>query len=88
MVLNSFWGISPELSHRGIVSAGAKFPNRRNRYRLSNVSSFSGPGPNAAPKRYFPQRRKERIMGRGILLWLMGVPLSVIILIALFTNFI
>lgn len=27
-------------------------------------------------------------MARGLLLWLLGVPLSVIILIALFTNFI
>jgi hypothetical protein len=27
-------------------------------------------------------------MARGLLLWLLGVPLSVIVLIALFTNFI
>jgi len=27
-------------------------------------------------------------MARGLLLWLLGVPLSVIILIAVFTNFI
>jgi hypothetical protein len=36
----------------------------------------------------FPQRKTELIMARGLLLWLLGVPLSVIILIALFTNFI
>jgi hypothetical protein len=27
---------------------------------------------------------KERIMGRGILLWLLGVPIPIIILLALF----
>jgi hypothetical protein len=31
---------------------------------------------------------KEATMGKGILLWLAGVPLSVIILIAIFTNWI
>jgi len=31
---------------------------------------------------------KEIQMGKGILLWLMGVPLSVIVLIALFTSWI
>jgi hypothetical protein len=44
-------------------------------------------GPNAALKRYCPRMKKEeRIMARGLLLWLLGVPLSVIILLALFTN--
>ena len=33
------------------------------------------------------ERRKENIiMGRGILLWLLGVPISVIILLALFWH--
>jgi hypothetical protein len=71
-----------------MVAAGAKFARRRRARRSWNVSSFGAPGPNAASKRYFPQRRKEPTMARGMLLWLMGVPLSVIILIALFTNFI
>jgi hypothetical protein len=31
-------------------------------------------------------KKEERIMARGLLLWLLGVPLSVIILLALFTN--
>lgn len=30
----------------------------------------------------------EAKMARGLMLWLLGVPLSVIVLIALFTNFI
>jgi hypothetical protein len=34
------------------------------------------------------KRLKEAAMGRGLLLWLAGVPLSVIILIALFTSWI
>jgi hypothetical protein len=32
--------------------------------------------------------KTESQMARGLLLWLLGVPLSVIVLIALFTNFI
>jgi hypothetical protein len=31
---------------------------------------------------------KESRMARGLLLWMLGVPLSAIVLIALFTNFI
>jgi hypothetical protein len=31
------------------------------------------------------QRTKEDVMGRGILLWLLGIPIPVIILIALLT---
>jgi len=31
---------------------------------------------------------KEADMGRGIILWLLGVPISVIVLIALLTNWI
>jgi len=34
------------------------------------------------------QPQKEALMGKGIILWLMGVPLSVILLIALFTTWI
>jgi hypothetical protein len=30
--------------------------------------------------------RKEIIMGRGILLWLLGVPIPIIILLALFMR--
>jgi hypothetical protein len=33
-------------------------------------------------------REKEAIMLRGLVLWLLGVPLSVIILIAIFTHWI
>jgi len=31
---------------------------------------------------------QEAIMGKGIILWLLGVPVSVIVLIALFTTWI
>ena len=30
-----------------------------------------------------PESKKEALMGRGILLWLLGVPIPIIILIAL-----
>lgn len=30
----------------------------------------------------------ENQMARGLMLWMLGVPLSVIVIIALFTNFI
>jgi hypothetical protein len=30
--------------------------------------------------------RRRRKMGRGILLWLLGVPIPIIILLALFTH--
>jgi hypothetical protein len=71
-----------------MVAGGAKYAHRLESTAILEVSGFGGPGPNAAPKRYFPQRKTELIMARGLLLWLLGVPLSVIILIALFTNFI
>jgi len=47
---------------------------------------------NSPSERYLTQGRMEDDMGSGLakgaLLWLLGVPLSVIILIALFTNYI
>jgi hypothetical protein len=33
-----------------------------------------------------PNQDREEIMGRAILLWLLGVPISVIILLALFWH--
>jgi hypothetical protein len=33
-----------------------------------------------------PAHYKEHIMGRGILLWLLGVPIPIIILLALFSH--
>jgi hypothetical protein len=33
-----------------------------------------------------PTNRKEKSMGRGILLWLLGVPIPIIILLALFFH--
>jgi hypothetical protein len=33
-----------------------------------------------------PEQYKEHIMGRGILLWLLGVPIPIIILLALFWH--
>jgi hypothetical protein len=33
-----------------------------------------------------PGQYKEHIMGRGILLWLLGVPIPIIILLALFSH--
>jgi len=32
------------------------------------------------------EQYKEHIMGRGILLWLLGVPIPIIILLALFSH--
>lgn len=43
---------------------------------------------NSSSKRYLNMRRMEDEMARGFLLWMLGVPLSVIVLIALFTNYI
>jgi len=43
---------------------------------------------NSWSKRYLNMRRMEDEMARGFLLWMLGVPLSVIVLIALFTNYI
>jgi hypothetical protein len=40
------------------------------------------------PTFYLRKLNEEVAMGRGLLLWLAGVPLSVIILIALFTSWI
>jgi hypothetical protein len=37
---------------------------------------------------HFWKLKKEVTMGKGLILWLMGVPLSVIILIAVFTTWI
>jgi hypothetical protein len=36
--------------------------------------------------RAFPASTMEAIMGRGILLWLLGVPIPIIILLALFWH--
>ena len=33
-----------------------------------------------------PEPYKEKVMGRGILLWLLGVPIPIIILLALFWH--
>ena len=48
--------------------------------------------PNGFSKRYVRQKKAEDFdmgsLAKGTLLWLLGVPLSVIILIALFTNYI
>jgi hypothetical protein len=48
--------------------------------------------PNGFSKRYVRQKRAEDFdmgsLAKGTVLWLLGVPLSVIILIALFTNYI
>jgi hypothetical protein len=41
---------------------------------------FANAGPNVRVSKYAP---KEAVMGRGILLFLLGVPIPVIILIAL-----
>jgi hypothetical protein len=35
-----------------------------------------------------PFKSRRKIMGRALILWLLGVPVGVIVLIALFTNFI
>ena len=52
------------------------------------LPAATGRGPNRVAKRYVWRKRKEPDMGRAFLLWLLGVPISVIILIALFTNYI
>lgn len=48
--------------------------------------------PNGFSKRYVRDKRAEEFdmgsLAKGTVLWLLGVPLSVIILIALFTNYI
>jgi len=48
--------------------------------------------PDSFSKRYIREKRAEGFdmgsLAKGTLLWLLGVPLSVIILIALFTNYI
>jgi hypothetical protein len=38
------------------------------------------------PRSHPPRNIKEHIMGRGILLWLLGVPIPIIILLALFSH--
>jgi hypothetical protein len=37
-------------------------------------------------RRYGPNHIRRKIMGRGILLWLLGVPIPIIILLALFWH--
>jgi hypothetical protein len=48
--------------------------------------------PNGFSRRYVQEKRTEDFdmgsLAKGTLLWLLGVPLSVIILIALFTSYI
>ena len=45
-------------------------------------------GSKAPRKRYLLEGQRTRQMVRGLGLWMLGVPVTVIILIALFTNFI
>ena len=65
---------------------------RAARFRASVRHKRAGDASNSLSKRYLNKREMEDEMGsglaRGALLWLLGVPLSVIILIALFTNYI
>jgi hypothetical protein len=57
--------------------------------RPARFADPSLPDRNACSKRYGSRiEDEEHIVARGLLLWLLGVPLSVIVLIALFTNFI
>jgi hypothetical protein len=81
----------------------ARFHARPSNREKCRPPSFSGakvwpPGcvtamrPNGFSKRYVRQKRAEDFdmgsLAKGTVLWLLGVPLSVIILIALFTNYI
>ncbi|MDP1586422.1 MAG: hypothetical protein Q8M07_01650 [Prosthecobacter sp.] len=42
----------------------------------------------SSPELIVNQQCGDTVMGKGFILWLLGVPVSVIILIALFTTFI
>jgi hypothetical protein len=53
-------------------------------YRRCGSGTFSCAGDCADCSINEHSRHKEGIMGRGILLWLLGVPIPVIILILLF----
>jgi hypothetical protein len=57
----------------------------------ANSQAVAGPGDNAgtssASRRYqavLDEATQEDVMGRGILLWLIGIPLPIILLIWLF----
>ena len=50
------------------------------------VQSSSIVGTRNSPVRYFHSKHWETDMLKGGLLWLIGIPLPIIILIALFTN--
>jgi hypothetical protein len=69
--------------------------NRRDRGSLAGYPSHTGYRRPSTRNSSFvgrvfvpDQQQGGRTMGRALILWLLGVPISVIILIALFTNFI
>ena len=51
---------------------------------FSGLAASPSPELRAAPCVADPSRNEEAMMGRGILLWLLGVPIPVIILLWLF----
>lgn len=55
------------------------------RARTELYGGTFAPAPRYEPEGQYnsPIRREGKIMGRGILLWLLGVPIPVIILLAL-----
>jgi len=64
---------------------------RRHVLRGHLAAEHSPDASNSRSGRYLKRRTEDDRgsgMARGFLLWLLGVPLSVIILIALFTNYI
>ena len=62
-----------------------KFPNPRARECVQVSKTGAEQEPIAIPRVVFANEEyEEAIMGRGILLWLLGVPIPVIILLWLF----
>jgi hypothetical protein len=63
---------------------GLPLPEIRNHKTFLRVSFFSAQEPAATSRVFSSTAFEEEMMGRGLLLWLVGVPIPVIILLWLF----
>ena len=57
-------------------------------YRNHGVRGEGGGGTNGTRLRFSPPNRMETIMsfGKGVLLWLIGIPIPIILLLAVFMH--
>jgi hypothetical protein len=87
LFLEAFNGVCRGMAVANSLQGSLDFhQNCRNRRGGSRFFPFRRAGTSRRSRRSFPdnERRGDRRMGRGLLLWMVGIPLPIILLIWLF----